>query len=249
MSRSKWLLTVSLLVAAITLFSLYPRFGRVIAYRDLVTGSPASSRLAIRPLSIEPHLATKTETIDTNYSQFAVPAAVFTQLDSLKTWLKLHDAGDRRVLLTEPHYDTQFSADGNYTFFLQSLHEQPLSSWQVFMMSEADYSSHWKRITAKLATTYADRDVSFFQTSHTKGIIRYGSTADYPDVINLIIWDNVHPISQELIVTIPYPQLREMTAQSIAASYCFTLHVVPPRETLLQLAREASESFTAHVDP
>ncbi len=248
MSRFRWLIVLSLSFVLVTIVLVYPRIERLTSYRRLILNPHATSRLAIQPNSMYPQPVPDTQLIDTFYSQFQVPAGFFTSLDARKTWLKLQNANGDSVLLTQLHYETHFSADGNYTFHRQSLNEQARTSWQVLLMPEDEYAEHWALIAAKIAIPYADQDVSTFHTSTTKGIIRFGSTTTYPHVVSMVVWDISRPISQEIIITIADPELRHSTVETIASSYRFTIDAIPPVDIQQQLASEASRSFRRHID-
>lgn len=248
MSRSRWLTVLSLLLVLVIIALSSPRVERLASYRRLILDPHATPQLAIQPKSMHPQTVPDTQLIDTFYSQFQVPDGFFTNLDARKTWLKLHNANGDSVLLTQLHYETHFTADGNYTFNRQSLNEQAKSSWQVLLMPEGEYAEHWKLIAAKIATSHADQDVFTFHTSTTKGIIRYLSTTTGPHVVNLVIWDISRPISQEIFITIADPELRYSTVETIASSYRFTIGAIPPVDIQQQLADDASKSFRSHIE-
>ena len=167
--------------------AIAPRARRTLAYLNQVSSPAAAAKLAIRPKMVKLSAPADTDTIDTFYSTFSVPSGVFTKLDSHETWLVLTGRHDAEILLTEIGYPTELSADGNFTFYNEALSTCPASGWQVFSMSDDQFTLHVKRITVKVATPYADRDVSLFQTPNAKGIIRYGSVEHFPSVINIAI--------------------------------------------------------------
>ena len=215
-------------------FSIAPRARRALAYRNHISSPVAAAKLAIRPQIIKPIAPAITDTIDTPYSTFNVPSGIYTQLESHETWLVFTGSQDAEILLTEIGYPTELSADGNFAFYNDALYACPATGWQVFFMSEKEFTSHIKLIAGKVATPYADRDVSLFETPNTKGIIRYGSAQHFPNVTNIAVWDKVNPIFQEITVTVTDDELREHTAACIAASYRFKLDVAPDRDTQLQ---------------
>lgn len=226
-----------------TAMAVVPRARRTLAYLNRVSSPAAAAKLAIRPKVVKPVAPANTDAIDTMYSTFSVPSGVFTTLDSHETWLVLTDRHDAEILLTEIGYPTELSADGNFTFYNEALSACPASAWQVFSMSDKQFASHVKCIAGKVATPYTDRDVSVFQTSSVKGIIRYGSAEHSPSVINIAIWDLEKPLFQEITVTVADTELREQTATCIAATYCFKLDVTPDRDKLLLLLEQAVASF------
>lgn len=243
MSRKRWLLTITLVTLAMAAMSVGPRARRTLAYLNQVSSPAAAAKLAIRPKMVKPTAPASTDTIDTLYSTFSVPSGVFTTLDSNGTWLVLAGRHEFEILLTEIGYPTELSADGNFTFYNEALSACPATGWAVFSMSDKQFASHVKCIAGKLATPYADRDVSVFKTPNVKGIIRYGSAERFPGVINIAIWDLDKPLFQEITVTVPDTELLEQTATCIAATYCFKLDVTPDRDKLLLLLKQAVASF------
>lgn len=159
------------------------------------------------------------------------------------TWLQLRGPSDAEVLLTEVGFPDELSADGNFTFYMDALNVQPATKWQVFTMSESEFESHLLLILGKAATPYADTKVGYFETSYAKGLIRYGSQTDFPDVINIAVWDNSSDLSQEITITMADPTLRQQVADSIAATYRFKVRELPSRDNLAALARKAAATF------
>ena len=244
MSRKRWWLTIALVTLVMGAFSAAPRARRALAYRNQISSPVAAAKLAIRPQIVKPIAPGNTDTIDTFYSTFSVPSGIYTQLESHETWLVLTGRQDAKILLTEIGYPSDLSADGNFTFYNDALYAFPATGWQVFSMSEKEFTSHVRRIAGKVATPYADRHVSLFETPNTKGIIHYGSAEHFPNVTNIAVWDKVNSIFQEITVTVADPELREQTATCIAATYCFKLDVTPDRDKLLLLIEQAVASFS-----
>ena len=220
-----------------------PDARRALLYRIQVSNPVAAAKLAIEPQIVEPIAPVNTDKIDTFYSTFSVPSGIYTRLESHETWLALTGRQDAEILLTEIGYPSELSADGNFTFYRDAISVRPATAWQVFYMSEKEFATHEKLIAGKVATPYADRDVSLFETPNTRGIIRYGSAEHFPSVTNIAIWDKTNPICQEITITVADPELRGQTATCIAATYSFKLDVAPDRDKLLPLLERAVASF------
>lgn len=243
LSRRRWLLVgaVTVVVAVAVLF--VPRVHRTIAYRRIVSSPSASRRLSVQPTTMAAHFEKPAEIINTGYSTFSVPSGVFTHMDSHGTWLNLQ-GGDFSVLFTEVNFASEFSVDGNYSFFHRAMQESPVTAAQAFSMNDSEFIQHVALIMAKLSNSYADRGITFFETTRTKGIIRLGSEPYFAHGVHLIVWDQLHPLSQEITITVSEPDLRNDTAQAIASTFEFTVDVLPDHDKLCQMSTHAAEAFS-----
>ena len=248
MSRRRWIISIAAVALPVAAIVIAQRVRRVVAY-DRIVSKPSTARLlSVRPTTVTPEYARQTDTVNTGYSTFRVPSAKFDQLRAFETWLDLRVDDRSAVLLTEIHYDTTHSPDGNFTFTGNALNTYPAASDHVFFMSSTDLTQHTLLIMKKLSNSYGERGIAFFETDRTKGIIRYGSDPYYSDGIHLIVWDRQWPLCQEITLTIADPQLRKETADAIAASYTFTVTSLPGRDRLLEMAQQAADSFSPSAD-
>ena len=238
----RWIALLFLAIVA-GAFLAFPRLLRAFAYAEQVSKPSIAKKLAIRPTIEKPRVPDATRTIDTLYSTFEVPAREFNKMASHQTWLILSGADDTEILLTGIGNSSEHGPTGMLNFHEQALHTYPLSPWEVFVMSDSDFTAHMELALGKAATPCADRDVSFFETSTAKGIIRYGSTMSFPDIINLAIWDSTQSIFQEITITASDAELRKQTAHSVAATYRFTVDNAPDDKALFQFVEKAVEQF------
>lgn len=243
----RWIAVLFLAIVA-GAFLAFPRVSRALGYADKVSDPSVARKLAIRPTIEKPQVPGTTRTVDTLYSTFEVPSGVFTQMASHRTWVTLGNGQDAEILLTDIGNSSENGPTGIFNFHEQALHTYALSPWEVLVMSDSDFMTHMALVLGKAATPCADRDVSFFETSTAEGIIRYGSTKSFPDLINLAIWDSTHSIFQEITITASDAELRKQTAMSIAASYRFKLDDAPDESAMLQFVEKAVERFEGDGD-
>ncbi|MEP3479100.1 MAG: hypothetical protein ABJZ55_07635 [Fuerstiella sp.] len=114
-------------------------------------------------------------------------------------------------------------------------------------MSEAEYKKHIRLVFGKIATPISANRISFFETKTTKGILRYGSGKYCSNAINLLIWDRKRKLFHDINVTVQDAELRYRVANGIAASYQFSIDVVPEHERMLDLAERAAELFNPNA--
>ena len=228
----------------ITALLLYPRLRRTLKYTDFVSKPGTAARLAVIPAKIQVVVANGSAPISTRWATFSVPADLLNSMTAHETWLNLESQTDTSVLLTELHYETQFTADGNFSFQDAAANATPTNALDVFLMSNSAFEDHMKLIVAKFANGFRDRGVSRFQTEYTKGMIYHGG-AGSPSDIEIHLWHLSAPVSEIIVVSSPDHAVRESIARSIAASFRFTIDAVPDRDALLQLAKESAEAFNA----
>jgi len=239
--KKKWFLAAACL-GIFTIIAV-PRLHRTITYQQKISAPAISRTLALKLRSESPQEAVRVKSVDTHYSTFKLPADVFSHMQAHETWLVLTGQSAAEVLLTEVGYPTELSADGNFTFYADAIAAQPATAWEVFTMSDPEFKSHLRLIVGKAATPYADAQVDYFETPHVKGFIRHGSAQFHPDIINIAVWDNTNHLFQEITITISDPQIRREVANTIAASYRFTVQELPSRDVLVSLAQEAVATF------
>ncbi|GAB5442968.1 MAG: hypothetical protein Fues2KO_33170 [Fuerstiella sp.] len=165
-------------------------------------------------------------------------------MEAYETWLVLTGQSAAEVFLSEVGYPTELSADGNFTFHADAISAQPATAWEVFSMSDSEFEAHLALIIGKAATPYADNEVEYFKTPHVKGFIRHGSAQFHPDIVHIAVWSNTSDLYQEITITIADAQLRRDVANTIAASYRFTVQELPSRDVLVSLAQKAAVNFS-----
>lgn len=242
-NKTKWFLASAAACLGIITVITVPRLYRTITYQQKISDKSISRALALKLRSAAPEETVDAKSVDTHYSTFKLPADVFLHMQAHETWLVLTGEPAAEVLLTEVGYPTELSADGNFTFYADAINAQPATAWEVFTMSGPEFEAHMGLIIGKAATPYADTEVGYFETPHVKGFIRYGSEQFHPDIINIAVWDNTSHLFQEITITIADPQLRRQVADTIAASYRFTVQELPSREKLVSLAQKAAATF------
>lgn len=239
--RFKLLAGVILLLAVIAL-TLYPRLRRTFKYAEFVSQPNAAQRLAITPNRVDLSQADDLVSVATLWAEFKVPGGLITSMSPHETWLIIDSESDTSVVLTELHYETQFSSDGNYSFYLDAANVSPRSSIDVFGMSDSEFESHIKLITEKYAEGLRDRGVSVFETEAVKGFILHGGAQEPTDVL-VQLWDKNHSVCQYIIVISKDPGLRKEIAKTIASTFRFTVESVPDRGALIDLVAKSAAMF------
>jgi len=242
LTRKKSLVLIAALLSAASVLFV-SRLHRTVVYSEMISRQIAE-RLAIRPVVAQPSIPDQSQAIVTRYATFSVSPTVLRKMDAHDTWLKLSGDGECSVLLTEIHFESQFTSDGNYTFYRDAALTVPVSRWECFCMSDQEFKSHVPHVVAKAANGFADRGITFFENQHSKGIVYHGSDSPTSIQTEIAIWDKVHPIAQTIAISHSDAKLCEQVADSIAATWQFTITELPDRDTLVKLANDSASDFT-----
>ncbi len=242
------IVAVAVVVLGVLTVILGPRFLRCNLYSKIISNPDARRNLAAHVKPIQVDYSKHTDTLEIGYGHAALPVGWIARITRQHGAILINPEDEESLVLMPPFYDSQLSADGDYSWTLAAAQTTEVAMAEVFFMSFSDFETLFSRTLAKANNGLNENGIGVFETDNIRGIIRYGAR-DTPGCINVAVWSKHGEVCQGIIIRATSSERALQLAQCVLFHLQYSVDHVPPTSELKRMIDNAitkNERFSAH---